>query len=227
MLMMTRLLLVVFFLTSQTVDANESKDPFAIPGASKGTDGKAPKKSSRANRTPGKVYGILEPIGLSIYPGTGGHVGFVASPGISYEASTMHSISNLGGTSKFKTNRYMARIRTYPGNSFNISFGMGLRNTTVNFDAEKHFSARSYEPVDEQVEVQTVGGQLHIGNRWQFSSFLIGCDWVGVYAPMLTLSKKYTDKSVVDEDKDREREVNFAEKEADLFLVNFHIGFLF
>lgn len=184
-----------------------------------------PRKSSTENRVPGSTYIMFEPVGLSTYLTQGIHVGTIDTSDTLYEASYIVGQSNLSGVDKFKNTKIMARGRFFVANSFNLTGGIAYRKVLVNFAAERELSYQSYDHTDESATVTDFGGVFTLGNRWQFSGFSIGADWFGFYIPWSDSKVVYTD-NIDSTDISKSDEVEEA-KNGDVFLVNFHLGFIF
>ena len=80
------------------------------------------------------------------------------------------------------------------GNSFYLKAGAGYRKIEIK-------NARLlFVDIKEVGSVENVVAEVAIGNQWQWETFTLGCDWVGLMTPISTISKKYDKGSAKGQD---------------------------
>ena len=206
-----------------TTDAKktEEKKPEA-----KADDEQPVKKNSTENRK-GKTAVVLAEIGLVdlLHSGVGAQVGYFLSPKLMLEADYLHaSFSFLG----YQSNVNVATVRTklFVGNSFYVQGGLGIRNLESVDDSLSLFGTDSY---NSTFTSSYLVGEIGIGNRWQFSAFTIGCDWVGYLVPVAKLSSSEKFSGTVSETTKADDRQTFDKQSenGNLLLVRFHLGWAF
>jgi len=76
-----------------------------------------------------------------------------------------------------------------------------------------------------QVMFWDIGPEITVGNRWQWSAFYMGCDWVGVYWPLYTSSARITEfegGSIVDQ-----KNTDELKSDPSARLLRLYLGFTF
>lgn len=71
---------------------------------------------------------------------------------------------------------------------------------------------------------------LAIGNKWQWSNFTLGCDWIGVMVPIAQISKKddlTDDGSLSRSDQNHKDTANELAKVTNLQFLRFYLGVAF
>lgn len=98
----------------------------------------------------------------------------------------------------FKTYRdgraslFSARYKRFAGNSFYWHAGAGLRTTTASMLVAPRLLPEEKTKV-ASVDASDFGGVGGIGNAWHWQHFYLGCDWVGLYLPLVKFKSKYDD----------------------------------
>lgn len=120
-------------------------------------------------------------VGSAVYPlpSAGFSLGFFATPDIRLEAN--YTKGEIDFIDELSSKLYAARVKFFFGNSFYVNVGAAYRELDLTID-EWLFSDRRLSR-----SMHHVGGELSLGNNWQFSSFSIGCDWAGYFLPLRKL----------------------------------------
>lgn len=184
------------------------------------------KKNSSDNRQ-GKKGVVLAEIGLIdvVHFGSGIQVGYFLTPRLMLEADYMQASFSLFGYES-KVNVATARTKWFVGNSFYVQGGAGLRQLSAVDDVSAFIGTDSYRT---SFASSYLVGEVGIGNRWQFDSFTIGCDWVGYLVPLAKLSSSESfsgNESEATKDDDRKNFTSQSEN-GNLLLVRFHLGWAF
>ena len=78
---------------------------------------------------------------------------------------------------------------------------------------------------DVNAAVESLGGELSLGNQWQWNKMTIGCDWLGIFIPFTVLSTDYDRAGVSDIEK---RSIEIAARKLGLLMsvrvAQFYIG---
>jgi hypothetical protein len=143
--------------------------------------------SSEAHRENKNISLVIEPIGFIPFPVRGLALGYYLTP------SNLLELSYAQGETDFLLARIensMAslRLKTFWGNSFYTNIGLGSRMIGYSFrfseiDSEGNYTGRTDET---NMQNNVLGSDFAIGNRWQWESFTIGCDWFGLFTPIST-----------------------------------------
>ncbi len=143
--------------------------------------------SSEANRE-GKTLSLtFEPIGFAPLPVHGGALGYYLSPNnlleLSYAAGEIDFL-----IAKIDNRMTSLHLKTFWGNSFYTNLGLGSRMLGYRFLFSEVDSNGNYTGRDSETTMQntSMGLDFSIGNRWQWDTFTIGCDWVGFFSPLST-----------------------------------------
>ncbi len=127
-------------------------------------------------------FGLV--LGDMVNSGPGIHIGYFASPRIVVEVdyfSASGKNSDTGESSEIS----LATIRTkyFIGDSFFVNGGLGKRTL---FQKDLGLIETSS---DRRREFQSTSivGEVAIGNRWQWSRFTLGYDWIGYVMPFSQL----------------------------------------
>ncbi len=86
-----------------------------------------------------------------------------------------------------KASLFEVMYKHFATNSFYWSAGVGDRQSEAHLEAYRFLS-------DDRETVATakthdIGLSAAIGNQWQWGTFMMGCDWIGFYIPVLHLSQ--------------------------------------
>lgn len=193
---------------------------------------KAPLESKRedsAYARNGKNYSLLvELFGFSVggIPSAGLSGGYYLSPDQILEASYVRgSISYLSVIEIFSS-MYTIRLKKFWGNSFYTNFGAGTREIGAGIDLK---ALTGDSTLLAKQSATSAGIELAIGNRWQYDTFTIGCDWIGFFAPLTKLS--YVDEMPAGADPaDAAKQKDAFDKIAltgNLELLRFYLGVSF
>ena len=66
-----------------------------------------------------------------------------------------------------------ARAKWFLGNSFYLNTGVGQKSLDINLDF-----------LESPSSLMASGVSYGVGNRWQWETFSIGCDWLGAFRPL-------------------------------------------
>ena len=123
--------------------------------------------------TLGLQYGyFLDRNRMIIIEGTNGRLGF----GTSMDAATGYDYT-------IKTKSLGAHFKHFTGNSFYYRAGLDVR--TVDYAYVDRSSTTDFVNFD----ATSLAANFQIGNQWQWSSFTLGCDWLGLSVPITSSVK--------------------------------------
>lgn len=218
---------------------NESPTNIDVIPTKENTSNKPEPQTSKDFRSLSKYYviGTYSPLDIIIPNKYGATVGWAQNADKTWEIEYLQAsvaapfiIKDLG---KMTDQRISLIGRNYLGsNSFNFNYGLTY------FDFQLHLGDRllnqltggNYPSVD-LVQVQSLGFNIGIGNRWQLSkNITIGIDWITWSQPIYSLNKKsaYLDYATNQQDKD---DVDTALKLITYFprltLLKLQLGYLF
>ena len=106
---------------------------------------------------------------------------------------------------KFEAFTTDARYKRFWNNSFYTALGGGIRS----MDQKLYFNSYEFSGINKATNYEgkatSAVFDFAIGNAWQFDSFLIGTDWVGVMIPVVKLSstETFSDDHIKDLSNDR------------------------
>lgn len=154
---------------------------------------------SEENRV-GKMVSVVAEGGFAVapIPMTGAAVGYYVFRDLLAEVSYVSGGVDLGIVTIDAT-LLEARAKYWIGNSFYVNGGFGQR--TIDFSAGLD-PITGTEKVKVELETKTTGLSFGLGNRWQWSYFTLGCDWLGYFAAMSSSGDTDVDVPGV-EDKDK------------------------
>lgn len=81
-----------------------------------------------------------------------------------------------------------ASSKVFTGNSFYLDGGLFYMESKENRIKVLGFS--SSQDTYDLTEYKKIGGQLRIGNQWQWENFTLGCDWIGFGVEVADLGSK-------------------------------------
>ena len=111
-------------------------------------------------------------------------VGWFARPDALVDADLQLGLVNIGlDDSSTSLSSQSLGLRWFLGNSFNGR--IGLRHRLIEGD-----NTILYRIGTEASRLRDFGLDLAIGNRWQWSWFTLGVDWLGYFAPVVHTSVK-------------------------------------
>ena len=209
---------------------SKDKDKDASAAAKDGAEPTAPAPHDSAFNRKNKKVVILGEIGLVnlLNAGYGAEVGYYLTPNRVLEADFLQSSFAFLGTES-KINLATARFKWFLNNSFYLQFGAGIRQMEAIDDSSYFSTAFNLESYSSKFSAVHGIAEVGLGNRWQFSSFTIGCDWVGYVVPLAKLSSSESFSGAVSDDQKTKDRSNF-EKEAgagNLLLLRLHLGMSF
>ena len=140
-----------------------------------------------------KTWSTVVGWGLSVapLPTIGGSLGYYITPNIIAELGLYRGagLTKIGETEGRLNWKYTeARTKWFLGNSFYINAGVGQKKLDINLDFLKSPS-----------QLLASGLSYGIGNRWQWETFSIGCDWVGAFRPLESKIDKSNVNTTIDE----------------------------
>lgn len=94
--------------------------------------------------------------------------------------------SSNGVTQEFKTDAQINQIgvhyKRFTGNSFYFRTGLDYGTVDYKFDLSSSFFTD--DRAASSFSSKALIGSFVIGNQWQWENFTLGCDWVGIAAPI-------------------------------------------
>ena len=180
---LTAILLAIFVYESEACFASGAQ----AEGQSQ-DDSIAVRKEQTFYLTPG--------IGLTNGIGAGLRFGYFLKPDYVLEYST-NATSNFVSSSEINQ---AVMVRSFLGNSFNISMGINKRREETGFltdflmsvfdSAIEKSSDENITGIKNHISATDYGIQVFLGNQWQWSYITVGIDWVGYYHPLKTVENK-------------------------------------
>jgi hypothetical protein len=190
---------------------------------------KAALNSSFNKRQNLKLEFLLDAIGFTPSPTFGAAVGYYFTPN---QVISGRFGSAAGIISSMDEKILSVDLKSFWGNSFYTRVGFSKRDYDFSWDVypTDDDGTISFETERLSAKTSSTGLELGLGNQWQWNSFSIGADWIGVYIP---LSSSGTDE-VVNEGNaveagiftDVDDDVKYA-KTTQLAFVRFYLGFAF
>lgn len=168
---------------------------------------------TRERRKNADYFGLANysPLDLLIPGKIGITLGYIRSADKSWEVEYLRGnisvpfvVKDLG---KMTDERYSLIGRSYfGGNSFNLSYGLSYFDFSLHLGDQllNRVTGGSYPSLD-MVEIQSLGFNLAIGNRWTFArDITFGVDWVSWAQPVFVTNKKsdFLDRATNQQDKD-------------------------
>lgn len=170
---------------------------------------------------------VVEPVGFAPYPGFGFAGGYYLTPDDLVEFS-YHSASLDFTLFKLESTMAEVRLKHWFGNSFYVNGGLGLRSLKASVTLEPLTGTTDYT---SSATASSFGGSLVIGNRWQWETFTMGCDWIGFFVPLSTTEAKVTAPSSTDySEEDRqsaEDDMNDLALSGSPMFLRFYLGVSF
>ena len=154
---------------------------------------------TRNSRENNKYFGYVmySPIDLIIPSKIGASLGYNKNADTTFELEYLKGsvavpflVKDLGNMSD---ERVSIIVRSYMGsNSFNVSYGLSYFDFTVHLgDAVLNRMTYGKYPSIDLLEIQSLGLNVGIGNRWTFAKNLsFGVDWISWSQPVYTISRK-------------------------------------
>lgn len=215
--------------TEQLPISDDLKEAKPLPLGSQGNE--LPYGSSAANRQ-NKTFSLTgEPIGFAPLPVYGIAAGYYLTPNQILEVSYAQGEIDLLITT---INNSMAslHLKSFWSNSFYTNLGVAQRTLGYSFlisevDSNGNFTARNQEFLANN---SAFGVDFSIGNRWQWNTFSLGCDWVGFFLPVavtgettIQANSSYDPQDIEDANKDMDR----FSKRGTIQFLRFYLGVSF
>lgn len=120
-----------------------------------------------------------------------------------YSSSDTYSFSGYDAERIGTSTITEVHVKHFVNNSFYWSVGPAHRQTKAELRA---YEDSFFEEDEERTTIATldaadVGLSGTIGNQWQWSNFTLGCDWVGLYQPVITLKDDLEDGETPEDSK--------------------------
>lgn len=133
--------------------------------------------------------------------GSGLIIGLIPGAGLNYEYfltpnSTLQLQAAQGEVDTwffsdhtFEGTLISANYKRFEGNSFYYRVGGDYRKIKVSSNDKDFGIFASDERISGTAE--SLSASIAIGNQWQFESFTIGCDWIGLTVPVINISNTF------------------------------------
>lgn len=127
---------------------------------------------------------------------------------------------------KVKATLVEARYKKFWGNSFYTNLGVGYRTIEIGASLAPLTGSKD---IDSSLSVSSIGASVGIGNRWQWESFTIGCDWIGTFIPLTTTGETKVNEPSADASdiKRTEKEAEDLGKASSGQILRFYLGVSF
>ncbi|AZZ36615.1 hypothetical protein CIK05_07370 [Bdellovibrio sp. qaytius] len=211
---------LVIFSFAYEVSAEEAKTTTqekveAVKDAVKDTVHEAQKalSHSRQIRQTSKYFGTLNfaPVDLILPSKFGLTAGYVETPDQTWEFEYLKSsvsvpfvVDDLGSMTD---ERFSIIKRDYFGTeTFNLNYGLSYYRFKVHVGNKYLASVSSNAPDVDLMQIDSLGFNVGIGNRWIFSNrWIVGMDWASWSQPVVTTryNDKYADLTNNPDDKDK------------------------
>ncbi len=186
--------------------------------------------SSDANRQDKTISLTVELVGFAPFPVRGAGIGYYLTPDNILELSYSSGETDFLFT-RVSNSMSSLHLKTFWGNSFYTNLGVasrmfGYRFDFTEVDADGNFTSRNSS---FGLQNKVLGADFTIGNRWQWDTFTIGCDWIGAFVPFATtgstevISKNYSPEDIQDANEAMDR---FG-KQGSIQFLRFYLGVSF
>lgn len=130
--------------------------------------------------------------------------------------SSSSSGGNISSHAFTKTSSYGIHFKHFTGNSFYYRIGADYRTVEYKYN---------FQSEEMGFNGDSITASFYIGNQWQWDSFTLGCDWVGLSAPISSKIKdSYKNSAAQTHDADYyDRKLN---RETDDYIKNININLL-
>lgn len=109
-------------------------------------------------------------------------------------------------------------VKRFTGNSF--YYKVGLEYALIDASNKDEMTPyRNYEYLGGRL-----AGTLIIGNQWQFDHFSIGCDWIGVSAPLTTWTSRERVDNSASARNELETQLDKYQKSVNVHLLHLYVG---
>ena len=169
---------------------------------------------------------------------TGQPLGFAVGSIPSYGANVGYFINrNMVGQLEFtegklnylffdiRATTVAANLKIFTGNSFYIKSGVAYRKVAV----DNVLCLLCKDPASSFGYNEALAAELAIGNQWQWDTFTLGCDWIGLMVPVANLRSNSGDTSrfTQSEKDDVDRMWNVIGRTTSSQLVRLYLGVTF
>ncbi|MFS4458159.1 hypothetical protein [Bdellovibrio sp. HCB2-146] len=185
--------------------------------------------SSEHNRMGKKYVVAAQLFGVGVAQGSG--QGVVA--GYHLDRNTVVQLEVLSGVRKdgifenyeLKTNSVGIHAKKFVSNSFYVNGGLDY--STIKYDNDYIFTTSSNKDA-YGFEATMLSAGFVIGNQWQWESFTLGCDWVGLTLPLShSISSEYADASYTNAKKYNKEDQDTLLANGSAQLLRFYVGATF
>lgn len=149
----------------------------------------------------------VEPVGYATYPiptqavELGYYLSSTDAVSLSYaKGSTTQLLA------KYDAQLALLRYKVYFGAISHFNFGLGYRSLSSRFDVRT-----SSETADVKMSSAAVVGEASFGNQVLLGPFFVGCDWIGITAPLSRLGDESNYPDDADEEETEDYEQAFGE----------------
>lgn len=175
-----------------------------------------------ANRQGKHAVVMIEPIGLTPWPGIGGSLGVFLRPDLLLEVSAAYGQAAFA-IRNTDTLHVFAHTKFFMSDTEYLNFGVAMRKTV-----EREKSLYPQNSWSETKTLTSAGLGVSLGSRWHWQSFTLGCDWAGAYYPLAVVSRSYKDQNLSEAEHERRKKAFQDEKGApSLQLLRLSLGFAF
>ncbi len=149
----------------------------------------------------------VEPVGYATYPipTQAAEVGYFLSPtdavSLSYAKGTTSQL-----LAKYDAQLALLRYKLFFGAISHFNFGLGYRSLASSFEVKT-----AAEAVDVKMSSSAVVGEASFGNQVLLGPFFVGCDWIGITAPLARLGDTSNYPEDADEEETEDYEQAFGE----------------
>lgn len=114
-----------------------------------------------------------------------------------------------------------AHFKHYVGNSFYYRVGGDYSTVDYKYDLSgSHFS----DTTSSYFKGTAIVGSFVIGNQWQWENFTLGCDWIGLAAPLTYSITGVTTPATLSEKSDLENDQRLYVSGSSGILLRFYLG---
>jgi hypothetical protein len=161
-------------------------------------------------------------------PSIGGSIGYRLMPKLELDAGASLGRYSIGIV-KVDQTTYSAGAKYRMGRSFLVGTDVHYQWTKTSSPfVEKMFRALGSLPGSSETKVSTAGIGLYVGNHWQISRIVIGCDWLGITQDLALFSAHYAEPAYTDEQKAERRDFERDQKfDRGYIISRVNVGFLF
>ena len=141
-------------------------------------------RSSEAKRESLKGEVLFDLVGFTPSPTSGIALGYYLKP--RHILSVRYGEAS-GVLSNMDEKIYSVTIKSFWANSFYTNMGLSKRDYKYKWDAWNYDASGSISTSTQtKADRTSLGFEFHIGNQWQWDSFTLGTDWIGMFIPTTT-----------------------------------------